>query len=91
MAYLAHYTLKPLKMKRTLALWLTLLTPGALVFLEVVGAIQRQGNFFSPEDNRWQHILEDVLSIWVILVLPLFITLETACLDSWNTATPPGR
>jgi lantibiotic transport system permease protein len=71
-----------LKMNRTLALWLTLLTPAALVFLEVVGATQRQGQLSSlpPDINRWSLLFEDLFSIWVILVFPLFITLETALL-----------
>ena len=71
-----------LKMKRTLALWLTLLTPAALVFLEVAGATQQQGNLssLSPDINRWSLLFEELLSIWVILIFPLFITLETALL-----------
>ena len=69
-----------LKLKRTLALWLALLTPGVLVFLEVAAATQHQGNMLGPSDNRWQVMFEHLFSIWVILVLPLFITLETALL-----------
>jgi hypothetical protein len=71
-----------LKMKRTLALWLTLLTPAALVFLEVAGATQRQGQLSAlPSDiNRWSLLFEDLFDIWVFLVFPLFITLETALL-----------
>jgi hypothetical protein len=71
-----------LKMKRTLALWLTILTPAALVFLEVVGATQRQGqlSLLPPDINRWSMLFEDLFSLWVILVFPLFITLETALL-----------
>jgi hypothetical protein len=71
-----------LKMKRTLALWLTLLTPAALVFLEVAGATQNQGRLSSlpPDINRWSLLFEDLFSIWVILIFPLFITLETALL-----------
>jgi hypothetical protein len=71
-----------LKMKRTLALWLTILTPAALVFLEVVGATQRQGQLSSlpPDINRWSLLFEDLFDIWLILVFPLFITLETALL-----------
>ena len=44
-----------IKMKRTLALWLTLLTPGALVFLEVAAATQNQGalSALDPNINRW--------------------------------------
>jgi len=71
-----------LKMKRTLALWLTLLTPAALVFLEVAGATQNQGRLssLSPDINRWALLFEDLFSVWVILIFPLFITLETALL-----------
>ena len=71
-----------LKMKRTLALWLTLLTPAALVFLEVAAATQNQGRLSAipPEINRWSLLFEDLFSIWVILIFPLFITLETALL-----------
>jgi ABC-2 type transport system permease protein len=82
-----------LKLRRTLALWLALLTPGALVFLEVAGATQRQGNLLQPGVNRWQMMFEHLFSIWVMLVLPLFITLETALLgqlehgnDTWKLA-----
>lgn len=71
-----------LKMKRTLALWLTLLTPAALVFLEVTAATQNQGRLssLSPDINRWLLLFEDLFTIWVILIFPLFITLETALL-----------
>ena len=71
-----------LKMKRTLALWLTVLTPAALVFLEVAGATQNQGRLsaLTPDINRWSLLFEDLFTIWVLLVFPLFITLETALL-----------
>ena len=71
-----------LKMKRTLAVWLAFLTPAALVFLEVAGATQSQGRLssLSPDINRWALLFEDLFSIWVILIFPLFITLETALL-----------
>lgn len=71
-----------LKMKRTLALWLTLLTPGALVLLQVAGATQYQGKIagLSTDINRWALLFEENFAIWVILILPLFITLETALL-----------
>jgi len=71
-----------LKMKRTLALWLTLLTPGALVFLQIAGATQYQGKIseLSSDINRWALLFEENFAIWVILIFPLFITLETALL-----------
>jgi len=81
-AFTRAFRAETLKMKRTLSLWLTLLTPAALVFLEVVGATQRQGQLSSlPLDiNRWSLLFEDLFAIWVLLVFPLFITLETALL-----------
>ena len=68
------------KLKRSLVIWLTLLTPAALIFLEVAAGTQRQGTWLTPDTNRWEYIFEDVISLWVILVYPLFITLVTALL-----------
>jgi hypothetical protein len=71
-----------LKMKRTLALGMALLTPAALVFLEIAGASQRQANLsaVSADINLWAVLFEEMFSIWVPLIFPLFITLETALL-----------
>ena len=80
---LAHaLSAETIKMKRTLALWLALLTPAALVFLEVAAVTQSQGRLssLSPDLNRWSLLFEDLFNIWVILIFPLFITLETALL-----------
>jgi hypothetical protein len=69
-----------LKLKRTLALWLTLLTPGALVFIEVAAAFQRNLKPYLNGSSIWVLLYDQILSIWAILMLPLFITLETALL-----------
>ena len=53
------------KLKRTLALWLALLTPGALVFLEVAAATQQQGNLIKPDVNGWLTMFEHMFSIWM--------------------------
>jgi len=65
-----------------------LLTPAALVFLEVAGAGQYQGRIseLTPDINRWALFFEDLFTIWVILILPLFITLETALLGQLEHA-----
>lgn len=80
-----------LKIKRSLALWLALLTPAALVFLETAATFQRESSWFPPDYNPWLWFFEDVLAIWGILVLPLHITLELALLahlehanDTWK-------
>ena len=69
-----------IKLKRTLALWLTLLTPGALVFIEVAAAFQRNLKPYLDGSSIWVLLYDQILSIWAILMLPLFITLETALL-----------
>ena len=69
-----------IKLKRSLALWLTLLTPGALVFIEAAGATQNQGRLMKSGVNLWALMFEELFTIWVVLILPLFITLETALL-----------
>jgi hypothetical protein len=69
-----------IKTKRTLAFWLTLLTPAALVFMEVAMASQRNLGRIPADVNLWGYMYENVLTYWVILILPLFISLETALL-----------
>ena len=69
-----------LKLKRSLALWLTLLTPGALVFIEAAGATQNQARLMRSGVNLWALMFEELFTIWVVLILLLFITLETALL-----------
>jgi hypothetical protein len=69
-----------LKLRRTLALWLTLLTPGALVFIEIAGAFQRNLKPYLDGISIWVLLYDQILRIWAILMLPLFITLETALL-----------
>jgi len=85
------FSSETLKMKRTLALWLSLLTPGALVFLEIAASSQQKDNWIPADANPWLWIFEHMFSIWGILILPLFITLETALLgqveysaDTWK-------
>ena len=72
------FNAETLKMKRTLALWLAFVTPAALVFLETAAAYQRKGRWIPKGDDPWLYIFEHTITIWAILVVPLFITLETA-------------
>ena len=69
-----------LKIKRTLALWLAFITPLAIVGLMFVATLLPQGNA-DPNVNAWDGFSELIFLFWSLLMLPLFITLETALLS----------
>ncbi|HET6597258.1 MAG TPA: ABC transporter permease [Anaerolineales bacterium] len=69
-----------LKIKRTLALWLAFITPLAIVGLMFVATILSPGNA-DPNVNAWGEFSQVIFLFWSLLMLPLFITLETALLS----------
>lgn len=69
-----------LKLKRTLAVWMVLIAPSVVVALNFVMLLDRGENFMSQADTAWQALAQNVLLFWALMMLPLFITLETALL-----------
>ena len=67
-----------LKMKRTLALTLIVVMPLAICLLNL--AILLNNNRLSTDEtfDVWEFLLRNNVGFWGILMLPLFITLETA-------------
>lgn len=70
-----------LKTRRTLALWMTLLAPLVIALLTFAMYTQHSDFYmknagFSP----WKLLSETMLTYWSLMMLPLFITLETALL-----------
>ena len=70
-----------LKTKRTLTFWLTLLAPVSVAFLMLVLFFQ-QGEQMGHRDNLWHSLIQNSLIIWTLLMLPLFVTLETGLLSA---------
>jgi len=68
-----------LKMKRTLALWMVLLAPFVVVLLQFMVLSQR-GRVLLRDGDVWRTVISGTYSVWAVLMLPLFITLETALL-----------
>ncbi len=66
-----------LKLKRTLAFWLALLAPLLVVALQVLMAYDRT-LYIAEGENPWKMYAQGALVIWSLLMLPLFVTLETA-------------
>jgi hypothetical protein len=70
-----------LKTKRTLALWLALLAPLAVVGFILLGFLDRSEEWLETVwDNAWTEFAQSVDIFWTLLMLPLFITLQTALL-----------
>lgn len=67
-----------LKLRRTLALWAVFLAPFVVVLLHFLighfGAAQLAGRDYSRQ------LTQNVTGMWTILIMPLFITLETSLL-----------
>ena len=70
-----------LKIKRTLAFWLTLLAPLPVALMLLMIFLQ-QGEQIGYRDNRWYSLSQNSLVIWGLLMLPLFVTLETGLLSA---------
>jgi hypothetical protein len=66
-----------LKMKRTLALWLSAIAPLSIVALNFLMALQRT-EYMRQVDNAWLEAVDQTMIFWTLLMYPLFITLETA-------------
>jgi ABC-2 type transport system permease protein len=70
-----------LKTKRTLAIWMVLIAPTVVCFLQFMVLMKIAPNFGNETPiEMWRSTASNMLNIWTILAMPLFITLETALL-----------
>ena len=85
LVYALHAEL--LKTKRTLAFWLTLIAPAVVVGLQVA-ITWDQYDYYLKQTNligtAWVQYVQQTLVIWSLLMLPLFVTLETALVAQWE-------
>lgn len=79
-----------LKTKRTLAFWLTLIAPAVIAGLQFMALLQRSDPIPGSEP-AWNFLIRQTLFLWVLLMQPLFVTLETALVaqldhsgDNWK-------
>lgn len=68
-----------LKLRRTLALRMTVL-PLVVVFLYFLLGIFGTSSLVRQNPDVWSSLARNTVSLWTILMLPLFITLETSLL-----------
>ncbi|MDY7076101.1 MAG: ABC transporter permease [Chloroflexota bacterium] len=75
-----------LKLKRTLVLWLVIIAPSIIVSVRFLEWTQHGRIFLYPGVNPWTRLTQSILSIWSMLMLPLFIILETTLLSGLEHA-----
>lgn len=80
-----------LKLKRTLALWTVAAAPLIVVSLQFINYLQRGEFLLPPGADPWIRFTQSVLVLWSMLMLPLFITLETALLGGLEHAENQWR
>lgn len=76
-----------LKLRRTLALWLAPLAPLVIVALQVAIVVERPDYYRAMDvGDPWLEFGGQIVFLWTVLMLPLFITLETALLGQLEHA-----
>ncbi len=71
-----------LKTKRTLTLALAFWAPLSLAFLELAVAFQWGKRMYRPGGDSWETLIGHITMMWVLLLLPLFVTLEMGLLGA---------
>ncbi|WP_321477863.1 ABC transporter permease [uncultured Paludibaculum sp.] len=81
-----------LKLRRTLAFWLVFLAPGLILVLEFMMFHERVDFFAKKQQPLWDVLHRNTFSLWSVLMLPLYVTLQTALLaglehseDRWRS------
>jgi lantibiotic transport system permease protein len=71
-----------LKTRRTLTLALAFLAPLAMAFLELAIGFQAGKKMYRPGGDAWMTLINHTAMLWVLLLLPLFVTLEMGLLGA---------
>lgn len=74
-----------LKLKRTVALRVAVVAPMVVVFVMSLVYHQREPQGISGSD-LWLRFSQEILGLWALLMLPLFVTLEAALLGALESS-----
>ena len=69
-----------LKLKRTLALWMVLVSPLVMVLLEFAITAKGARGLIAGGKDAWAPMARQTVEAWTLLMMPLFVTLETSLL-----------
>ena len=73
-----------LKLKRTLALWMVLVSPLVMVLLEFAITAKRASVLMVNGNDVWPPIVKQTIEVWTLLMMPMFVTLETSLLAGFE-------
>jgi ABC-2 type transport system permease protein len=89
-----------MKLKRTLALWMIVIAPLFVVLLQFLVGFFGADQLAKRTPDAWGQISRQTVLMWTVLMMPLFLTLETSLLagvehadKNWKSvlALPPPR
>jgi lantibiotic transport system permease protein len=69
-----------LKLKRTLALWMVLVSPLLIVLLEFAITYKGAPGLIKGGKEAWPPMIRQTVEAWTVLMMPMFVTLETSLL-----------
>ena len=69
-----------LKLKRTLALWMVLVSPLVMVLLEFAITAKGARVLIAGGKDAWPPMVRQTVEVWTLLMMPMFVTLETSLL-----------
>ncbi|KXK15422.1 MAG: ABC-2 family transporter protein [Chloroflexi bacterium OLB14] len=67
-----------IKLRRTLAFWMMFLAPLGIVALTVFFNIRLSADVSGADKDAWAVMVRDTLGFWVVLMLPMFVALESS-------------
>jgi hypothetical protein len=69
-----------LKLKRTLALWMMVVSPLVMVLLQFAISYKGAHGFIENGKDAWPPMVRQTVEVWTLLMMPMFVTLETSLL-----------
>jgi hypothetical protein len=69
-----------LKLKRTLALWMMAVSPLVVVLLQFLIGYYGAETLARRGGDVWPQLVQNSIGLWTLLMMPLFLTLETSLL-----------
>lgn len=67
-----------IKLRRTLAFWMMFLAPIGIVGLTTLFNIRLAADVSGADKDAWAIMVRDTLGFWVVLMLPMFVALESS-------------
>ncbi len=82
MIFLRTLAAELLKLRRTLAFWMILIAPGVVILLNFFMFHERSAYYIKQNRPLWDALQKNSFVFWGILMLPLYLTLQTALLSA---------